>query len=80
MSAKICFFPVGNGDMTLIQTEDDKNILIDCRIRDGEEHPDVRTQLREKLPRNNEGRLFVHLLFGLTLIQIIVMGWLTTFI
>ena len=28
MSAKICFFPVGNGDMTLIQTEDDKNILI----------------------------------------------------
>ncbi|AUU86730.1 MULTISPECIES: hypothetical protein [Enterobacteriaceae] len=61
MSAKICFFPVGNGDMTLIQTEDDKNILIDCRIRDGEEHPDVRTQLREKLPRNNEGRLFVHL-------------------
>ena len=74
MSAKICFFPVGNGDMTLIQTEDDKNILIDCRIRDGEEHPDVRTQLREKLPRNNEGRLFV------TLIQIIVMGWLTTFI
>ena len=28
MSAKICFFPVGSGDMTLIQTEDDKNILI----------------------------------------------------
>lgn len=61
MSAKVIFFPVGNGDMTLIQTEDEKNILIDCRIRDGEEHPDVRTQLREKLTRNSEGRLFVHL-------------------
>ena len=34
MSAKICFFPVGNGDMTLIQTEDEKNILIDCRLMD----------------------------------------------
>ncbi|WP_434320712.1 hypothetical protein, partial [Klebsiella quasipneumoniae] len=61
MTAKISFFPVGNGDMTLIQTEDGKNILIDCRIRDGKEHPDVRSQLREKLSRNDEGRLFVHL-------------------
>lgn len=61
MSAKVIFFPVGNGDMTLIQTEDEKNILIDCRIRGGEDHPDVRTQLREKLPRNSEGRLFIHL-------------------
>lgn len=60
MTAKISFFPVGNGDMTLIQTEDGKNILIDCRIRDGKEHPDVRSQLREKLSRNDEGRLFVH--------------------
>ncbi|MDK9406414.1 hypothetical protein [Klebsiella pneumoniae] len=61
MTAKLCFFPVGNGDMTLIQTEDGKNILIDCRIRDGEEHPDVRSQLREKLSRDSEGRLFVNL-------------------
>ena len=61
MTAKLCFFPVGNGDMTLIQTEDEKNILIDCRIRDGEEHPDVRSQLREKLSRDSEGRLFVNL-------------------
>lgn len=61
MSAKINFFPVGNGDMTLIQTEDGKNILIDCRIRDGEEHPDVRSQLREKLSRDGKSRLFIHL-------------------
>ena len=42
MTAKLCFFPVGNGDMTLIQTEDGKNRLFDGRIRDGEEHADVR--------------------------------------
>ncbi|EFA6874543.1 hypothetical protein ONM84_002923 [Escherichia coli] len=61
MSAKICFFPVGNGDMTLIQTEDGKNILIDCNIRKGEEYPDVLSQLREKLIRDEKDRLFIHL-------------------
>ncbi|EDJ1207441.1 hypothetical protein GEX85_12495 [Salmonella enterica] len=61
MSAKISFFPVGNGDMTLIQTEDGQNILIDCHIRKGKEHPDVLSQLREKLDRDEKGRLFIHL-------------------
>ncbi|MDE9518108.1 hypothetical protein KKJ17_10255 [Xenorhabdus bovienii] len=61
MSSKLFFFPVGNGDMTLIQTEDGKNILIDCRIRDGKEYPDVLSQLRKKLSRDSEDRLVVHL-------------------
>jgi hypothetical protein len=47
--------------MTLLQTEEGRNVLIDCRIRDGEEHPDVLTELRKRLPRDEHGRLYVHL-------------------
>ncbi len=49
MSAKITFFPVGNGDMTLLETESGKKILIDCRIRKGDEYPDVSRMLRDTL-------------------------------
>lgn len=59
MTATIKFFPVGNGDMTLITTESGKNILIDCNIRSGKEYPDVVTQLRECLTRDSQKRLFV---------------------
>ena len=64
MSAKISFFPVGNGDMTLIETEGGNKILIDMNIRadaDGsdDETPDVASKLREKLDRDNEDRLYV---------------------
>lgn len=61
MSAKITYFPVGNGDMTLIETEKGKKILIDCNIRDNDEHPDVATMLRDRLERDSENRLFVDL-------------------
>ncbi|MCW0351570.1 hypothetical protein [Pantoea ananatis] len=61
MSAKVIFFPVGNGDMTLIQTENGQNILIDCHIRKGDEYPNVISQLREKLSRDDKNRLFIHL-------------------
>ncbi|MDO9177608.1 MAG: hypothetical protein Q7U16_04660 [Agitococcus sp.] len=61
MVAKITFFPVGNGDMTLIETESGKKILIDCRIRKGSDHPDVLTQLRDRLTRDSEDRLYVDL-------------------
>lgn len=61
MSAIISFFPVGNGDMTLIQTDSGKNILIDCNIRQGDEYPDVTEQLRDKLSKDSSGRLFVDL-------------------
>lgn len=33
MANYMTFFPVGNGDMTLIQTKTNKYIMIDCNIR-----------------------------------------------
>ncbi|HDY7615848.1 TPA: metallohydrolase [Vibrio vulnificus] len=61
MVAKITFFPVGNGDMTLIETESNKKILIDCRIRKGNDFPDVLTMLRNKLDRDSNKRLYIDL-------------------
>nr|MBF4322767.1 hypothetical protein [Vibrio anguillarum] len=61
MVAKITFFPVGNGDMTLIETESNKKILIDCRIRKGNDFPDVLTMLRDKLDRDSNKRLYIDL-------------------
>lgn len=51
----IRFFPVDNGDMTLITTASGKNILIDCNIRqkaddDNDATPDVAAMLKEYLP------------------------------
>lgn len=62
MAAKIIFFPVGNGDMTLIQTENDLNILIDCNIRNPEEYPDVMEMLKGYLKQDDKDRYFVDLL------------------
>lgn len=64
MTAKIEFFPVGNGDMTLITTESGKKILVDINIRiaadnDSNDTPDVATMLRERLDRDDNDRLFV---------------------
>ena len=56
MVARITFFPVGNGDMTLIETEDNKRILIDCRIRAGDDYPDVISMLTERLRKDEKGR------------------------
>jgi hypothetical protein len=61
MTAKVTFFPVGNGDMTLLDTHEGRKILIDCRIRGGDEYPDVLTELRDRLDRDAEGRLYVDL-------------------
>lgn len=36
MANYMTFFPVGNGDMTLIQTKTNKYIMIDCNIRNAE--------------------------------------------
>ena len=54
MTAHISFFPVGNGDMTLVQTEGDRTILIDMNIRAAaddpdDDTPDIASKLREKL-------------------------------
>tara|TARA_R110001592_G_scaffold255672_1_gene519440 strand:- start:2678 stop:3820 length:1143 start_codon:yes stop_codon:yes gene_type:complete len=61
MTAKITFFPVGNGDMTLIETSQGNRILIDCNIREGEDFPDVKRELRDRLVRDINGRLNVDL-------------------
>lgn len=64
MSAKITFFPVDNGDMTLIHLESNHTILIDINIRNSadnpdENTPDVAAKLRGQLPRDSMGRLYV---------------------
>ena len=64
MKAKLNFFPVGNGDMTLIETASGRMILIDINIRaaaddEDDETPDVAAKLRERLKRDHEGRLYV---------------------
>ena len=64
MAAQLTFFPVGNGDMTLIRTEQGNGLLIDVNIRSAaddpdDDTPDVAKKLREKLVRDTEGRLYV---------------------
>jgi hypothetical protein len=60
----ILFFPVGNGDMTLIELQSGKRILIDVDIRTAADNPDDETfdvarALRQRLTRDSYGRLFV---------------------
>jgi len=64
MSAQISFFPVDNGDMTLIEFESGNRLLIDVNIRadaddPDEDVPDVATMLRERLDTDDKGRLYV---------------------
>ena len=64
MPASITFFPVSSGDMTLICLDNGQTILIDCNIRgdaDNEEDdtPDVASDLRDRLKRDAQERLYV---------------------
>lgn len=66
MTAKVTFFPVDNGDMTLIRLADPERttLLVDCKIRacadDSEdEAPDVAKALRDRLKKDENGRPFV---------------------
>ena len=64
MIGTLSFFPVGNGDMTLIETESGRRILIDLNIRAAaddpdDDTPDVAKMLRERLDRDAEDRLYV---------------------
>jgi hypothetical protein len=64
VTAKITFFPVGNGDMTLLRLESGRTLLIDCRIRAAaddadDDTRDVAADLRERLDRDAQNRLFV---------------------
>jgi hypothetical protein len=60
MAAKIVFFPVGNGDMTLIQLESGRTILIDINIREpGDDVRDVAGDLRSRLKVDANGRAYI---------------------
>jgi len=64
VTASIRFFPVGNGDMTLVMLESGRKILIDCNIRvaaddPDDDTPDVATELRGLLDRDAHDRLYV---------------------
>lgn len=64
MSAKTTHFKVDNGDMTLIEFESGRRLLVDIKIRvaadnPDDETPDVGAQLRDRLIRDAQGRLFV---------------------
>lgn len=66
MNAVVTFFPVGNGDMTLVRLADDatSTLLIDVRIRGAADDPedktrDVAADLRQRLQRDSKGRPYV---------------------
>lgn len=64
MTASITFFPVGNGDMTLITFDNGQKLLVDLHVRqaaddDDDDTPDVMADLRSRLTRDGKGRLFV---------------------
>src|ERR1700676_513523 len=62
----VTFFPVGNGDMTLLALADnaETKILIDCNIREAADDPeddsrDVAKDLRDRVKRDSKGRPYV---------------------
>ena len=66
MAAKVTFFPVGNGDMTLVTLADVEGttLLIDLHIRAAADDPeddtrDVAKDLRERLNKDDKGRPYV---------------------
>lgn len=64
MAAKLTFFPVGNGAMTLLELDSGRTVLIDTNIRAKADDPkdatpDVAKQLKERLKRDSQGRLYV---------------------
>lgn len=66
MAAKVTFFPVDNGDMTLIRLADDNatSLLIDCKIRSSADDPqdstpDVGKALRNKIKTDEKNRPYV---------------------
>jgi len=64
LTAQLTFFPVGNGDMALITLDNGQTILIDINIRSAADDPDddtydVATDLKDRLKRDQEGRMYV---------------------
>lgn len=62
--ASITYFPVGNGDTSLIKLTDKTTVIIDCNIRcdahdeEAEECYDVHAHLLEEVERDGQGRPF----------------------
>lgn len=66
MTAKVTFFPVDNGDMTLVRlaNSDTASLLIDCKIRSDADDssnttPDVAKALRDRLQVDKNDRPYV---------------------
>ncbi len=64
MAAETLHFKVDNGDMSLIEVQGGRTILVDINIRnsaddDDDDTPDVASQLRDALDRDSDGRLYV---------------------
>jgi hypothetical protein len=64
MTAKLLFFPVDCGDMTLIEFESGKKLLVDVNIRAAaddpdDDTPDVVAMLKARLPKDEKGRPYV---------------------
>ncbi len=64
MAVKASHFRVDNGDMTLLEFESGRRVLVDINIREdaddeNDDTPDVAKQLRNRLDRDDKGRLFV---------------------
>lgn len=66
MAAIITFFPVGNGDMTLLSLADanETKILVDCNIRNAADDPEDSTRhvakdLRSRIKRDQNGRPYL---------------------
>ena len=64
MVASLTFFPVGNGGMTLVVLDNGQRLLIDLHVRTTADDkddttPDVMTELRGRLKRDEKGRLYV---------------------
>jgi hypothetical protein len=66
MTAKVTFFPVDNGDMTLIRLADENatSLLIDCKIRSSADDPqdttpDVGKALRDKVNTDENNRPYL---------------------
>lgn len=67
MDNYITFFPVGNGDMTFVQTSDDLKILVDCNMKklaeeDANNDFNCFEYLKNNLPKYN-GKSYVDALF-----------------
>ena len=64
MTATLTFFPVSNGDMTLLRSDNGQTLMIDINIRadaDDEDHetPNVAEKLKNRLKRDDDGRYYV---------------------